>query len=131
MEPAFDSAPPHLLDAAKAAFKGRTSAELAALVYDSLLDANAPPEDHVLRFESERFSLEIEVSARSTEVELAGGVAPPQGGRIELVIDEGEVSFSCNSPDGSFAFGPVGHGMARLFFTPTQGSAVHTDRFRL
>ncbi|MBO0883957.1 MAG: hypothetical protein J2P17_27215, partial [Mycobacterium sp.] len=68
---------------------------------------------------------------RPTEVELAGGLAPPQGGRIELVIDGGEVSFSYNSPDGSFAFGPVGHGLARLSFTPTQGSAVHTDWFRL
>jgi hypothetical protein len=134
VEPPFDDeepVPEDVLNAAKAAFGRRSVEEVAALVYDSLVDGTEPAENHVLRFQHDRLRFDVRVSATSGEVILAGSVAPTAEGRFELVIDQNELSFPYHSTDGSFLLGPVGHGLVRLSFQPSNGTKVQTDWFRI
>jgi hypothetical protein len=126
-----DPVPDEVVRAARSAFGGRSARELASLVYDSLIDDTEPPDDHLLRFEHQRFRFEVNVSARSADVDLAGCVEPGVGGRVELALDHGQLSFVTDTLDGTFSFGPVGHGLVRICFDPSDGPPIRTDWFRI
>jgi hypothetical protein len=123
--------PEEALESARRAFSTRSAGRIAALVYDSLVDGDEPPEDHILRFEHGTFSLTVNVSVRPADVDLSGLASPAAEGRYELVIGQGELSFVYDSSDGSFEFGPVGHGIVRLMFEPSVGDKIFTDWFRI
>lgn len=133
-EPPFDdeeSAPEEVVREAKGAFRRRAPGEKASLVFDSLVDADERPEDHRLHFDHDRFRFEVHVSIGPADVLLSGTVAPPVGGRFEMLLEQGELGFVHDSPDGSFTFGPVGHGLVRLSFEPEDGPRIHTDWFSI
>ncbi len=109
----------------------RSTGEVVALVYDSLVDGADTPADHVLRFEDERFHFDVSVSIRPSEVFLSGNASPVVDGRFELDIDQKEPSLVQDNSDGFFFFGPVGHGVVRLSFCPSDGPKVQTDWFRI
>lgn len=123
--------PDHVTIEAKAAFSRKAVGELAALVFDSLVDGEDTPESHQLRFESEHFHVHVDVSVRPADVVLAGRTVPPVPGRFELIIDGTDLRFISDSSDGKFSFGPIGHGLVRLSFIPEPGPKTQTDWFRV
>lgn len=123
--------PEDVLRAARDAFARRFGGDVASIVYDSLVDEHHPPEDHVLRFEHERFSFEVRVSVTPPDVVLDGTVSPATPGRFELRMEPTDLSFVYASRDGSFSFGPVGHGLVRISFEPAGAAEVQTDWFRV
>ena len=87
----LDAPPAEIIAAAKSSFIWRTlDAELAELVYDSVLDESAlagvrstqPPQ--LLTFESPAVSIEIEAAATGTRRRVIGQIVPPQPGRVEV-----------------------------------------------
>lgn len=126
-----ETVPEDALAAARKAFNQRSSEKVVPLVYDSLVDDGEPPEDHLLSFENDDLRVTVRVSVNPTAVGLSGSASPAAQGRYELVLEQGELSFACDSPDGSFDFGPVGHGVVRLAYDPVGGEKVHTDWFRI
>ncbi|HBW18475.1 MAG TPA: hypothetical protein DEH11_05400, partial [Actinobacteria bacterium] len=87
----LDPVPPELLRAAADAFTWRTvDAELAELVYDSLVDEDAlalvrgGSDRRLLSFEAGGLSIDLEVSTAGAARELTGQLAPPQRASIEI-----------------------------------------------
>lgn len=128
---AGDSVPEDVLDAAKAAFGQRSGDDVAVLVHDSLVDGDDPAEGHFLRFEHPRTSCDVQVASEPTGARLSGAVSPPDRGVFELVLEGSGLGLRHKSSDGSFAFGPVGHGLVRITFTPDGAKRVSTDWFRI
>ncbi|MDA8045737.1 MAG: hypothetical protein M0Z30_10955 [Actinomycetota bacterium] len=116
--------------AAKEAFSKRSRGEVALLVYDSLVDADDPPEHHELRFEGDRLRFLVHVSVRPIDVALVGRLEPPAAGRFELVLEDADLSFVQDSSDGTFHFEPMAHGLVRLAFN-APGRQIQTDWFRV
>ena len=87
----LDAPPAESIAAAKSSFVWRTlDAELAELVYDSVLDESAlavvrssqPPQ--LLTFEAPALTIEIEAAVTGARRRLVGQLVPPQAGRIEV-----------------------------------------------
>lgn len=123
--------PDEVVNAAKAAFDRRSGGDVAHLVYDSLVDADQPAEAHVLRFEHGRLRIEMEVSVTDTGSSLRGTAVPPSTGQFVLMVEGSELGFVQRSDDGSFAFGPLGHGIVRLVWERDGASNIQTDWFRI
>ncbi|MGO8727963.1 MAG: hypothetical protein ACLQK8_14885 [Streptosporangiaceae bacterium] len=94
----LDPVPPELLRAAADAFTWRTvDAELAELVYDSLVDEDAlalvrgGSDRRLLSFEAGGLSIDLEVSTAGAARELTGQLAPPQRASIEIRAGSGRV----------------------------------------
>lgn len=126
-----DPVPDDVLDAAGAAFATRSNGDLMVLVRYSLVDEGDPPDSHVLRFEHERMGIEVEVSAMATTTSLRGRTTKPAGGRFEILFFGSTLDFVQNSDDGTFAFGPLGHGVVRIALEPAGASRLDTDWFRI
>ena len=126
-----DPVPDDVMDAAKAAFGTRSNGDLMVLVRDSLVDEGHPPDGHVLRFEHERMGIEVEVSATPTNTSLRGHTSTRAGGRFEVLLVGSDLVFVQDSDDGTFAFGPLGHGVVRVAFEPTGAGRLVTDWFRI
>ncbi|MGH9279625.1 MAG: hypothetical protein ACRD12_16180 [Acidimicrobiales bacterium] len=89
--------------AAKSSFVWRTlDAELAELVYDSVLEESAlavvrssqPPQ--LLTFEAPALTIEIEAATSGTRRRLVGQLVPPQPGRIEVRHSGGTVTVDAD-----------------------------------
>jgi len=131
-ESPFDGIPEEVVAAARAAFGPLEPGELAVVTFDSLVDEDDAPEDHRLRFEHPALQVDLRLSVHAGGASLSGHLTPSGPARVELDLEGADLAFVDNSSDGSFTFGPVGHGLLRLLVTAA-GSAttVRTDWFRV
>jgi hypothetical protein len=88
---ADDPTPPNVLAAARGSYTWRTiDAELAGLVYDSVLDAEglaavrSADTVRLLTFETAGLAIELEVTAVAGSRRLLGQLVPPGRGFVEL-----------------------------------------------
>lgn len=132
----LDPVPPELLRAAADAFSWRTvDAELAELVYDSLLDQAGPslvrgPQDRrLLSFQAGAVTIDLQVTRKGSARDLIGQLAPPQQASIEIRAGSGIVTVDADEL-GRFRAGSVPAGpmslRCRLAAAGT-GPAVSTD----
>jgi hypothetical protein len=105
---------------------------VATLVFDSLVDEGAPPSDHWLRFEHRRVQVEVHVAAEADATTLTGSVAPAVAERVELQLEDVEVSLVSDAPGGRLQFEQVPHGLVRLWLIGVpETPAIRTDWFRV
>lgn len=112
--------PPAFVEIAKSAYAWHhLDAELAQLVYDSVLDAgrgasvrSESASIRALTFASAQFSIEVEVSDDA----LLGQLIPPQPGTIELQTMAGQAIESAIDEVGCFSIEPKPDGQFRLQF---------------
>lgn len=123
--------PDAVVEQAVAAFATRSSGQLAVLAFDSLIDNGAAPDDHELRFEHDRLHLSVRVTVSKDGTILSGSVSPAAAGRFELRSPDSDVTFLCPTDDGTFTFGPLGHGLFKVSFEPAAAAAVATEWFRI
>ncbi len=127
-----DPVPGDVVAGARAAYGALEPHELAVLVHDSLLDADAHPEDHLLRFEQAGANVEVHVSADVSNTVIEGSVDPPGPVNAVLHIDGSELAIVAPIEDGSFRFTPVGHGLIRIALEGhDRSSTIWTDWFRI
>jgi hypothetical protein len=126
-----DDVPDDLVREAKAAFGLRGQGEIAVLVFDSLVDLDAPPEDHRLRFDHPSMQVEVQVASRPETVTLRGRVHPVMSGQVHLQLDTGDLRLVADLVAGEFALASVGHGLIRLHLVSPGRSDVYTDWFRV
>jgi hypothetical protein len=127
-----EDVPEDLVAEAKAAFAQRGEGELAALVFDSLVDEGAPASDHLLRFEHQETRISIQVTAVHDASNLDGTVDPATTGRFRLQIGVDDLFLVADVVDGAFSFHDVPHGVIRLVLDGPEGDAsVRTDWFRV
>ena len=92
----LDGPPPEVVQAGKELYAWRTvDAELAELVYDSLLDdgpalVRSAGEPRILSFRAGRLTIEVEVDERAEGRRLVGQLVPPQVADLELRTGTGE-----------------------------------------
>ncbi len=122
--------PGYVVERAKAAHAA-PAAELAQLVFDSLIDGESSPEDHRLRFEHPDLRVELRVQARPEGTEISGRV-DPAADKVVLHIRSAGVALVSRSMDGRFTLGRAPHGLVRLS-VEREGPArlVWTDWFRV
>ncbi len=134
-QPASDGGervPDAVVARAKAAFRRRTEGELAVLALDSLIDLNAPPTDHRLRFDHPRLQVDVHVASADGRADLSGQVGPPAPVQFRLEFAGDIVARIDDSTDGSFSFRQVPGGVIRLHLTgPSDTTPVYTDWFRV
>jgi hypothetical protein len=117
---------------AKAAFAQSTEGDLAALVFDSLVDEGAPATDHVLRFEHSLTRVSVHVSAGHDASNLDGTVDPATTERLRLQIGVSDLFLVTDVVNGAFSFADVPHGVIRLLADGPEGRpVVRTDWFRV
>jgi hypothetical protein len=127
-----DHVPEHVITRAKAAFRQHRDGEVAVLVFDSLLDAHDPPEDHRLRFEHRSLRIDLRVSVKGNEASIFGELLPSTDSRVELLFEGDDLAFTSESCGGSFSFSPIGHGLTRLSVRCRDNNVVvRTDWFRI
>jgi hypothetical protein len=127
-----EEVPQDLVAEAKAAFAQRSDGELAALVFDSLVDEGAPPMDHLLRFEHSETRISVQVSAGHDDSNLDATVEPATTARVRLQVGLNDLFLVADVVDGSFSFHGVPHGVIRFFLDDSEGRpTVRTDWFRV
>jgi hypothetical protein len=130
MDGAPEDVPDEVIAQAKAAFAGRRRGEIAILVWDSLVDEDAPAEDHRLRFEHADMQIDVRVLAGGDFTAMEGHVQPPSALQVELQAEQGRPVGHTDIRGGVFAFDHVPPGVVRLSFQRPASSEVHTDWFR-
>jgi hypothetical protein len=125
--------PPEVVDQAKGAFSARAIGDLASLVFDSLIDGHGSPEDHVMRFEHTRVSIEVHVSYTEQNTGIHGVIEGLRARRAALHLGDGDLAMVTDVEDsGRFGFQPVGHGLVKLSFEDAvNGPTMWTDWFRI
>ena len=124
--------PPPEVVRAKGAISGRVQGDLASLVFDSLIDGRGSPDEHVMRFEQNRASIEIHVSYTSQTTGVDGFVEGMRACRAALHLGDGDLAMVTDVDSGQFGFHPVGHGLVRLSFEDEAGGPLMwTDWFRI
>lgn len=124
----FDVPPVETINEAKAAFS-EPRRRLATLVFDSLIDSDAVPEDHRLRFEHDGLSLDLDVAALPEGTGICGHVEPTAA-RVVLHIRGTDMAMVSDVDDARFAFRPVPHTLVRLSIEGS-GPDIWTDWFRV
>jgi hypothetical protein len=118
----LDPVPPRVLDGARAAYTWRTiDAELIELTRDSATEASAESAlvravtgPRLLVFESERISIELEVSAEPDQrLRLVGQLVPPARATIEIQ-QRGGTTTTESDELGRFMIGGLSPGPSRL-----------------
>jgi hypothetical protein len=125
-----DRVPDDVLGTARSAFRRERRREVATITFDSLIDADDPPEDHRLRFEHRLFMTELRVHLEGDSVTISGMVDPPGAARAVLHFEGSDVPFVSRILSGRFAFVPVVRGLNRLSFEGGGQAEVWTDWFR-
>ena len=126
-----DRVPKNVIADAQRAF-GRPRTELAYLVFDSLIDLDAPAEDHRLRFEHPLVRIELQVYVSPDHTRLGGTVVPASASRAAVHLQGKDLALITPVHDGTFSFEPVGHGLVRLSFEGVDGqTTIWTDWFRV
>ena len=129
-----DPVPRRVLAAARGSFTWRTiDAELAALVYDSALDAESlttvRSEDTVrlLTFETFELVIELEVTIAGERRRLLGQLVPPGPGLVEIRHAGGALELETDAL-GRFSAEGIEHGPVSLRCRREQGGgAVETE----
>ena len=129
----LDPVPPELLDAAAGAFAWRDiDAELAELVFDSLLDADeaslvrGAPERRLVSFTGGGLTIDVEVTSAGPERTVMGQIVPPQRGVVDIRRRQETVSIEADEL-GRFRSGPLPPGPLSLRLRPAGGAPVVTD----
>lgn len=139
-DPAPHDVPPDVLDAARQAFTSfdrpggsrPPQSELAAIVFDSLLDGTAGPESHWLRFEHPMLGINVHVARQPTTTLISGELEPANPARVALHLEPAALAMVADAFDGHFSFTPVGHGLVRLSVEEQSAApSVWTDWFRI
>jgi len=128
--------PAELLQAAREAFGWRDiDAEIAELVYDSLLDSDeaslvrGPDEPRLVSFTVGGTTIDVEVTSTGPGRSLMGQIAPPGPAVVEIRHQADTVSVTADEL-GRFRSGPLPPGPASLRLRPPAGAggpAVVTD----
>jgi hypothetical protein len=132
----FDPVPGDLLRAADEAFTWRTiDAELAELVYDSLVDhdevslVRGPSERRLLSFQAGGLTIDLEVTSTDSSRGLVGQLVPPRQASVEIRI--GAATIPADTDElGRFRAGPLPAGPMSLrcsVGSAEPGAAVVTD----
>jgi hypothetical protein len=129
-----DPVPERVLAAARGSLTWRTiDAELAALVYDSALDAErltaVRSEDAVrlLTFETAELAIELEVTLAGSSRQLLGQLVPPGPGLVEIRHAGGTLELEADEL-GRFGADGIEHGPVSLRCRLEQGgAAVETE----
>ncbi len=122
--------PDEVVARAKAVFATRTTGPLAVLAFDSAVDENMPNGERQLRFEHPSVTVEVRVVVHDRWRTLHGRVGPGQV-RVELELEDAQVTLAESADYGVFSFGGVPSGVMRLRLVERRGSnPVHTDWFR-
>ena len=115
-----DPVPARVLAAARGSFTWRTiDAELAALAYDSAVDAEhhalvrGGSEPRLLTFESDGLTVEVEVTEVGDRRRLIGQLVPPAPGVVEVRHPGGVVSVEADEV-GRFTAEPIEPGPVSL-----------------
>jgi hypothetical protein len=125
-----DDVPPNVTAEAKAAFNIRARAGLAALVWDSLIDEDAPRWYHHLRFEHPRIWIEVSVAVDSGWSSLHGVMHPAASAGVELQVDGAESSIEADVIHSAFRIERFPRGLVRLHLSGvTRLPVVYTDWF--
>jgi len=126
---AGDAVPEGVVARAKAAYGRRSTAPVAALVFDSA-DHDDASEERTMCFEhGEAVRVELWVGQDGGRRSLRGQVQPPPG-RVELELGGAGVTLVDAAPSGAFAFDGVPHGVMRLHLVGRRGvDPVPTEWF--
>ncbi len=116
----FDPVPAELLAAAAEAFTWRTiDAELAGLVFDSLVDSDAsslvrgPAERRLLSFQAGSLSIDLEVTSTASGRGLVGQLVPARQANVEIRVADSAVATEADEL-GRFRAGPLPAGPMSL-----------------
>jgi hypothetical protein len=121
--------PPHFVEVAKATFTWHSiDAELAALTFDSL-SAVGTRTPHAAVRELTFATRELTISVQVTDRSLHGQVVPPQPGRLEVQVRDGEPRVVDIDEHGWFAVSPVPREAFRLLVSTASGTRAQTDWF--
>ena len=130
----LDPVPPELLTAAAGAFAWRDiDAELAELVFDSLLDVDeatqvrGSPERRLVSFTGGGVTLDIEVTTTGPARTIMGQIVPPQRGAVDVRRQQETVTTVEVDELGRFRSGPLRPGPLSLRLRPAEGTPVVTD----
>ena len=128
--------PAELRQAAVDAFSWRDiDAEIAELVYDSLLDADAaalvrgPADQRLVSFAVGGMTIDLEVTSVGAGRTVMGQIAPPQRATVDIRHPQDTVTVEADDL-GRFRSGPLPPGPASLRLRPLPeagGPAVITD----
>ena len=128
--------PAELVQAALDAFGWRDiDAELAELVYDSLVDADAaslvrgPADQRLVSFAVGGITIDVEVASAGPRRSVMGQIAPPQRATVDIRYPQDTVTVETDEL-GRFESGPLPPGPASLRLRPPPGGdgpAIVTD----
>jgi hypothetical protein len=128
--------PAELVQAALDAFGWRDiDAELAELVYDSLVDADAaslvrgPADQRLVSFAVGGITIDVEVASAGPSRSVMGQIAPPQRAMVDIRGPRDTVTVEADEL-GRFRSGPISPGPASLRLRPPPGGdgpAIVTD----
>jgi hypothetical protein len=128
-----DPVPPELLRAAAGAFTWRDiDAELAELVFDSLLDADeaalvrGSPDRRLVSFAAGGLTIDVEVTATGPDRTVMGQIVPPRRGQVDLRRPGETVTVDADEL-GRFRSGPLPPGPLSLRWRTDDGAPVVTD----
>jgi hypothetical protein len=128
-----DPVPPELLRAAAGAFTWRDiDAELAELVFDSLLDADeaalvrGSPDRRLVSFAAGGLTIDVEVTATGRDRTVMGQIVPPRRGQVDLRRPGETVTVDADEL-GRFRSGPLPPGPLSLRWRTDDGAPVVTD----
>jgi hypothetical protein len=121
--------PAELRQAAMDAFSWRDiDAEIAELVYDSLLDADAaslvrgPAEQRLVSFAAGGVTIDLEVTSAGPGRAVMGQIVPPQRATVDIRHRQDTVTVKADDL-GRFRSGPLPPGPASLRLRPPPGAA--------
>jgi hypothetical protein len=114
----FDPVPPELVQAATDAFSFRDlDAELAELVFDSLLDADqgtlvrSSPDRRLVSFRTAELTIDIEVTSAGPQRQVMGQIVPPRPATVEIRHRDGVSTIDADElgrfSSGSLRAGPL------------------------
>lgn len=110
----------------------RSSGDLARLVHDSLVDSDATPSDHYLRFQTDDLTVHIHVASVRERTALTGRVEPPDSRTAVLhSTHTGRPLASALTTPGDFSFPAVDHGLVRVRIEAPDEPPVWSDWFRV
>jgi hypothetical protein len=125
----LDPVPPELVQAATAAFSWRNiDAELAELVFDSLLDTDqaalvrSSPGRRLVSFQTPELTIDVEVTTTASGRDVMGQITPPQRAAVEIRHRAGVVSTDADE-QGSFRSASLQTGPMSLRVRPAGGAA--------
>jgi hypothetical protein len=121
--------PAELIRAAVDAFAWRDiDAEIAELVYDSLLDAEeaslvrGPADQRMISFAAGGMTIDVEVTSAGPGRAVMGQIAPPQRATVDIRYRQDTVTVEADEL-GRFRSGTLPHGPASLRLRPPPGDA--------